>query len=584
MIIRNIFIGIDIGGTWLKGVVYRETGENSSPGDVLGEVMRSEVRRVESGLSEHSIPEDFEKAVDRLVAELTRSGETVAGIGISTAGVVDYAGRRLEIAAPHLQALRSGRWTEQLERRFGAPVSLINDADAAAIGAAAAGYLKGPRTIGVMPVGTGIGFTLWRNGRRWAPHRMLPLIGSVTTPSGSYDQIAGVSKIAALAEHDLRKIFTDPEFAQTRLEYEKALAHVICTSCIIYHTDTILIGGGLAQAIGQCGYDLSGAVSREIKDSLAPFGKEVEIKVMPEGNHLPLAGAVLLAVGEHRARNCEPKKEYGSINTETPLDASAELHAMSANEITRLLWQTEQDAGERLEGSLSEISAAAEVIVRKIREGGRLIYVGAGTSGRLAAIDTVELSCTFGFPRDRVYTLISGGLSDAAIEIEDNFEEDASGVPEILLTGISDKDVVVGISVSGAAYYVRSALGAAQRFGAYTIFIQESGDRLPPFADACILLRSGREVISGSTRMKAGTATKKVLNFLSTTAMIILGRVHGPYMVEVECINDKLISRARHILHALFGLGENEAAELLAANGNDLRKTIDAITGKDPDE
>lgn len=147
----------------------------------------------------------------------------------------------------------------------------------------------------------------------------------------------------------------------------------------------------------------------------------------------------------------------------------------------------------------------------------------------------------------------------------------------MLLANISAKDIVVGISVSGSSYYVQSALGFARFVGAYTVMVQEEERETLPFCDQVISLQSANEVLAGSTRMKAGTATKKVLNFLSTTAMIRLGKVHGCYMTEVECINEKLIKRAQKILHISYGMDETTAYNTLKNNGFALNKTINAI-------
>lgn len=229
---------------------------------------------------------------------------------------------------------------------------------------------------------------------------------------------------------------------------------------------------------------------------------------------------------------------------------------------------------------MDDISQVAARIVERLKSGGRLIYVGAGTNGRLAAIDTVEIACTFGFARERVLTFIAGGIADAAIDIEMNFEEDASAVPEMLAAFLNEKDVVIGISVSGTAYYVQSALAFAKHMGAYSVLIQEEEKALP-FCDKVIPLRTGYEVIAGSTKMKAGTATKKVLNFLSTTVMVVsLGKVHGCYMTELECINQKLIQRAVSILMKLFKLKEDEAFVLLKQSSFSLNEAI-AIRNKD---
>ena len=167
-------------------------------------------------------------------------------------------------------------------------------------------------------------------------------------------------------------------------------------------------------------------------------------------------------------------------------------------------------------------------------------------------------------------TFISGGITDAAIDIEQNFEEDASAVPELLMANVSQKDVVIGISVSGKAFYVQSALAYAKKEGALSVMIQ-AVDKELPFCDYVLPLNTGGELIAGSTRMKAGSATKKVLNFISTTVMIRLGKVYGCYMTELECLNEKLRERAVGILRILFGLSDAEALDKLKENNYNLK-------------
>jgi len=571
---HGIYIGIDIGGTWLKGVSYRPLPQFDLT-NIVTQVTQANVQRVPSCLGAGIKVDEFIQSLDELLTLLSPDSNThILGIGVSTAGIVDYAGKRVMVASVHLGAIRSPEWKVYLEKKYNVPVILINDADAVAIGAAASGYLHGGDTIGVMPIGTGVGLSICRNGRRWQPGKSLPLIGSVDTPCGSFDMIGGVSKVSGKVGQDLCLLFSEERFNKEKEEYLSGLTNVVYSACMLYGIERMLIGGGLASTVTSCQFPLGEELTKRIAKPLAILGRTAKVEMLTEGNLLPLIGAVSLAVGERIAQEKSNEKAYAQISTEIPYDPNIALHTMDARQIIEYLWNTEQDAGQMLHASLDDIASAAQTVARKLSEGGRLIYAGAGTSGRLAAIDNVELGCTFGFPRDRALTLIAGGISDAAIEIESNFEEDASAVPEMLLASVNANDVVIGISVSGSAYYVRSALSVARDLGAYTIFIQESCSERPSFAELNISLRSGHEVIAGSTRMKAGTATKKVLNFISTTAMILLGNVHGPYMIGVECINEKLVHRAQGILKLLFGMDENEAAEYLTANKNDLREAI----------
>lgn len=576
----NVYLGIDIGGTWLKGIVFEWNG-NKPLSALPGLIKTLQVAKVKSRLAEDAVLNDFVTALDDLTTQLIVTGDCVKGIGISTAGIVDYHGKRLLTASKHLHVLLNQGWTDYLQKRFGVSVTIINDAEAAAIGAASLGYLNGNRIIGIMPVGTGLGFSVWRNGRRWTPNFSLPLLGCIYTPEGYYDTLSSAAILSNFdKERNLCNIFTKDEYRTHREKYIRDLAGIISTAHIIYGADKILIGGGLAEAVAAIDFPFDKLIMNELKREALLTSPQVEVLLMSEGNLLPLIGSALLAVGEAKAQSSRFQKEYTAFNTEKPYSETLHLDKFTSTQLIRLLWQTEQEAGLNLELSVAEISTVVDKLTTCLLEGGRLIYVGAGTSGRLAAIDTVEIACTFGFPREKVLTLIAGGIADAGIDIETRFEEDASCVPDLLYANVSEKDVVVGISASGSAYYVQSALGFAKSIGAYSVMIQEEISEVLPFCDSMIALRSGNEVLAGSTRMKAGTATKKVLNFLSTSVMVKLGKVHGCYMTDLECINEKLIKRAQFILNVLFEMDEEEAFCALKKHNFNLNKVIDSINGK----
>jgi len=576
----KIYVGLDIGGTWLKGVVF--TIEKGMPfSEISAMVKRLPYKKVKSRLGNDSTVENFIEALGELMPLLVNVKDIVGGIGISTAGVVDYAGKNVTIAAKHLHVLTDNAWINYLKSRFNAPITIINDADAASIGAAALGYLTGSNTIGVMPIGTGLGLTIWRNGRKWAPKYSLPLLGCVYTPIGCYDELVSVSGLSKHdAENNLWNIFTKAENLNRKEKYLDDLAGIIRTAYIIYNTSKVMIGGGLADAVTVINYPLARELKKLIDKAPLLSSSKVEIEVMPEGNTLPLIGVSLIAIGEEKAQSMRNRIAYSELTTEASYDSTIHLEKLELDNLIYLLWKTEQEAGAHLEKSLQSIAKIASEMADRLQSGGRIIYVGAGTSGRLAALDAVEIACTFGFPRHRVITLIAGGIADASIEIETNFEEDASCVPELLLTNVNEKDIVIGISASGSAYYVQSALALAKYIGAYSVIVQEEEKEDLSFCDKVIALHSGHEVLVGSTRMKAGTATKKVLNFLSTTTMVKLGNVHGCYMTEMECINEKLIKRAQNILKVLFDLGKIESYKALEENSFVLNRTINAINKK----
>ncbi len=339
---------------------------------------------------------------------------------------------------------------------------------------------------------------------------------------------------------------------------------IINTASIIYNLDEVMICGGLADAVTLCNYPLESNLNKRLAEQQVELDKVIRAKVLKEGNKLQLLGAVLLAKAESTARAWQVKQPYKSMPTEIPYNKNVQLQNLSTFELVRLFGKAEQEAGKWLEKSFPVIEQVIDGISDRVNRGGRIIYVGSGTSGRIAAMDAVEIPCTYGFPEDRILCLIAGGVADAAIEIESDFEEDASSVPEMLLINIKPEDAVIGISASGTAYYVQSALAVAKERGAYSVMIQSEEPQMElPYCHTVIPLNSGFEVVAGSTRMKAGTATKKILNIISSSVMIKMGKVAGSYMIDVACINNKLIERAQSILEILYKKDKEEALKQL---------------------
>ncbi len=235
-----------------------------------------------------------------------------------------------------------------------------------------------------------------------------------------------------------------------------------------------------------------------------------------------------------------------------------------------------------LEALAPAVEAAAERLVR----GGRMFYFGAGTSGRIGVLDASECACTYGVPSDMVQAVIPGGyatIPDAALGDED---DTAAAESEIRERGIGEKDVVVGIAASGTTPYVLAAVRAARRAGAYTVGVCNNPDTpLERAADAAAVVLTGPEVIQGSTRMKAGTAAKLVLNMLSTAVMIRLGRVYRNRMVEITAFNEKSRRRCVGMLCELTGADETQAGQALAACGFALKPAlVCCLTGCTPEQ
>lgn len=574
------YIAIDIGGSWIKGASIPAASFDTIRKKGFKELT---ICKIESPIKAEASVHDLISALGELIRALGTDPGEIAGIGISTAGIVGYTGTQVLKAAEHLQILKDENWLALFRQQVRCPVVVINDADASVIGLAELNQLTGNKIIGVMPVGTGVGFSVWRNGRRWRPGKVLNLLGSIQTPAGRYDEIAGLTRLASLAtEGDLRPIFQDPGYTGICLQYLDNLKKVINTAGIMYNLDQVMICGGLADVVTACNFSLEDALNELLAEVPPELDHRISVRVMTEGNRLQLIGALSLAKGEADAQHMRVTRSYLALESEVPYKPDIQLQDLSTAEIIDTLYKAEQEAGDQLEKSLSSLVPLVDLISEKIRHGGRIIYAGAGTSGRLAAMDAVEIHCTYGFPDDRILTLISGGIADAAIEIESDFEEDASAVPEMLLLNITPDDTVIGISASGNAWYVQSALAFSKSRGAYTVIIQRDyAEESLSFCDQVIPLRSGNEVVAGSTRMKAGTATKKVLNFISSAVMIRMGKVAGPYMVNMACINNKLVDRAKSILRILYNMDDKEAEQRLKEADMNLGKVIRDIAKRD---
>lgn len=235
---------------------------------------------------------------------------------------------------------------------------------------------------------------------------------------------------------------------------------------------------------------------------------------------------------------------------------------------------------------LPQITAAVDAIAERMSRGGRLIYVGAGTSGRIGALDASEIPPTFSTSPDQVQAVIAGGadgLTSTAGGVED---DEAAGASDLEARKVTKQDAVVGISASGCTPYVAGALRHARQAGALTVALAANPKSvIGDLADVTIEVMTGPEFIAGSTRLKAGTAQKLVLNMLSTITMIRLGKTYGNLMVDLQATSAKLRGRARRIVLAATGADEAEAAKALdAAGGNVKAAIVMVLTGAEPAE
>lgn len=224
----------------------------------------------------------------------------------------------------------------------------------------------------------------------------------------------------------------------------------------------------------------------------------------------------------------------------------------------------------------AEIARTIDHIEAAFRAGGRLYYIGAGTSGRLGVLDAAECPPTFGTEPDLVTGIIAGGFKALVRSVEGAEDDLNAGIAEMDAHRVRNVDVVVGIAASGSTPYVRAALGRAQALGARTVLVTcaEPPQVLRDTCDECIVLRVGPEVVTGSTRMKAGTATKLVLNMLTTGAMIRMGKTWGNLMVDLRAWNAKLQDRSERILMEVTGAAREEARGALDAAGGSVKVAI----------
>ncbi len=253
------------------------------------------------------------------------------------------------------------------------------------------------------------------------------------------------------------------------------------------------------------------------------------------------------------------------------------IDKMSAEEIVNVMQSENYNAVRAIENAKTDIAKAIDAAAESISRGGRLFYVGAGTSGRLGVLDAAECPPTFGVSQNTVIGIIAGGekcLTRAAENEEDNRE---SGRADLEIYNLTPNDTVVGISASGGAEYVAGALEYANSAGAVTVSIANNFDtKIEKNAQINIVADTGAEVIAGSTRLKAGSAQKMILNMISTGAMVRTGKVYKNLMVNLKPSNEKLARRTVNIVSAVLKCSETEAKNALEKSGWDIKAAIGA--------
>jgi N-acetylmuramic acid 6-phosphate etherase len=261
--------------------------------------------------------------------------------------------------------------------------------------------------------------------------------------------------------------------------------------------------------------------------------------------------------------------------TEAGSNPRAGYESRSTLELVELMNAGDAGVPEAVGATSPALAAAIDTVVERMRAGGRLVYVGAGTSGGIAALDAAECETTFSTPPGAVVALVAGGEDASALRQAAAEDDRAAGADAIAALDVGAADAVVGISASGSTPYVLGAVEASARTGALTIGVVSAlGSELEVMVDHAVPVVVGPEFLAGSTRLKAGTAQKLVLNTISTISMIRLGKTYGNLMVDVAPANEKLHERVRRIIRAATGASAGEVDDAIAAADGDTRVAI----------
>jgi N-acetylmuramic acid 6-phosphate etherase len=260
--------------------------------------------------------------------------------------------------------------------------------------------------------------------------------------------------------------------------------------------------------------------------------------------------------------------------TEGENPESAGLDLLSTTQLVELIAGDQHAAADAVLAQAQPLARVVDEIAKRLRSGGTLHYVGAGTSGRLATLDAAEIPPTFGTSKQLVRSHIAGGLA-ALVEAIEGAEDDAQAGDAVARNAIASSDAALGISASGSAAFVVAAIERARSAGAFTVALTSVADSpLARAAQSAIVLETGSEVLAGSTRLKAGTAQKIALNAISTAVMVRLGKVHDNLMVDVVATNRKLLARALRLIERLAGVDEARARELLDLSGGRVKVAV----------
>ena len=372
----------------------------------------------------------------------------------------------------------------------------------------------------------------------------------------------------AAASGDVRVMEIIEEGALVLCEYTEAVAsrlHLLAPKVMLlgglFHRDSIY----------------THAFRRRLKKNL-PDARVATAERAPELGAAWLA-AEMDELTKVRAKPAENKIDnLAAALTEQRNPRSENLEKMRARELVELFVEEERFVQDALRGAIVDLAKAIEIVTGALRKGGRLFYVGAGSSGRIGVLDASEIPPTFGASSDLVQGIIAGGVTALHRSVEGAEDEESVGALAMDERGTKDVDVVIGITASGRTPFVLGALGRARSLGAKTILLTcnpaTRGDEL---GNLSIHLAVGPEILTGSTRLKAGTATKVALNIISTGAMVALGKVRGNLMIDLHTSSTKLRDRAVRLVADLANCDYNSARERLEAGGWNLRAVVNQI-------
>ncbi|HWY41534.1 MAG TPA: N-acetylmuramic acid 6-phosphate etherase [Chthoniobacterales bacterium] len=369
----------------------------------------------------------------------------------------------------------------------------------------------------------------------------------------------------AAAGGDARVMEIIEEGARVLCEYTEAVAnrlHVLAPKVVLL--------GGLFQRDSIYNH----AFRRRLKKAL-PDARVANSERAPEFGAAWLAAEMQSWPEIHPEPVPEKVNDLAAALTEQRNPRSEDLEKMNAQELVKLFIEEEKFVDDALRAVAADLARAIDLVANSLRKGGRVFYVGAGTSGRLGVLDASEIPPTFGAPPDLVQGIIAGGATALHRSVEGAEDEGSNGALAIDRRGVKDIDVVIGITASGRTPFVLGAVARAKSLGVKTVLLtcnpaHESSGRV----DLAIDLAVGPEILTGSTRLKAGTATKIALNIISTGAMVALGKVRGNLMIDLNTTSAKLRDRATRMVAELTESDYNSARAQLEQNGWDLRAVL----------